>query len=87
MKFPTHPGAAVVLLVALMLSFGAAPAWAGGGHAHGDAPVAAAGSALPRFAAVSELFELVGVIDGRKLTLYLDRSLSNCFGASSTCSE
>ena len=77
MKFPTHPGAAALLLVALMLSFGAAPAWAAGGHEHGDAPVAAAGSALPRFAAVSELFELVGVIDGRKLTLYLDHSATN----------
>ncbi len=28
---------------------------------------------LPRFTAVSELFELVGVLDGRRLTLYLDR--------------
>ena len=33
----------------------------------------AAGTALPRFAAVSETFELVGVLDGKQVTLYLDR--------------
>lgn len=42
------------------------------GHNH-DAPTAAAGLALPRFAAVSESFELVGVINGKQLALYLDR--------------
>jgi hypothetical protein len=54
------------------------PAWAGPGHdhSHDDAP-AAIGPALPRFAATSELFELVGVLDGRKLTLFLDHAESN----------
>lgn len=42
------------------------------GHDH-DAPAAASGPALPRFAAVSEAFELVGVVSGKQLTLYLDR--------------
>ncbi|ENO87891.1 hypothetical protein [Thauera linaloolentis] len=55
----------------------AAPAAAGPGHDHGDAPAALAGPALPRFAAASELFELVGVIDGRHLTVYLDRFADN----------
>lgn len=49
------------------------PAWAGEGHDHGDAAPAAAGQALPRFSAVSEAFELVGVLSGKQITLYLDR--------------
>lgn len=48
-------------------------ALAGDGHDHGEAPAAVAGPALPRFAAESETFELVGVVDGSQLTLYLDR--------------
>lgn len=46
------------------------PAWASDDH--DEAPVAAAGPALPRFAAVSELFELVGVLNAKQITLYLD---------------
>ena len=53
------------------------PAFAGEGHEHGDAPAAPTGPALPRFAAVSETFELVGVLDGRQITLYLDRTEDN----------
>jgi hypothetical protein len=45
------------------------------GHDHGAA--APTGQALPRFAAVSELFELVGVLEGKHLTLYLDRAADN----------
>lgn len=52
----------------------AAPlAWAGDGHDHGEAPASSASPASPRFAAVSETFELVGVVNGKQLTLYLDR--------------
>ena len=52
----------------------AAPlAWAGDGHYHGEAPASSAGPAAPRFAATSETFELVGVVNGKQLTLYLDR--------------
>jgi hypothetical protein len=47
------------------------------GHDHGPAPMAAAGSGPPRFAAVSETFELVGVLSGNVLTLYLDRADDN----------
>lgn len=55
-----------------------APAWAGPGHDHGDeAPASASGPALPRFAAQSELFELVGVLEGKQLTLFLDLARSN----------
>jgi hypothetical protein len=63
------------LLVAALLC---APATrAGEGHDHGDAAPAPAGEALPRFTAVSETFELVGVLSGKELTLYLDRYADN----------
>ena len=52
-------------------------AWAGEGHDHGDAPASTTGTALPRFTAVSETLELVGALDGRQLTLYLDRYADN----------
>lgn len=60
--------AGTVLLPALV--------WAHDGHTHDEAP-AAVGTALPRFVATSEAFELVGVLDGRRLTLYLDRTTDN----------
>ena len=62
------------LLLALALS---SAALAGPGHDHGDAPPTASGPSLPRFAASSDLFELVGVLDGRTLTLYLDQADTN----------
>ena len=65
-----------VLCAALLLLAGA-PARADAGHDHGDAPAAPAGPALPRFTAVSDTFELVGVLDGKLLTLYLDRFADN----------
>lgn len=65
-----RPLAAGLLLGALWMA--TIPAQAGEGHDHGEAPAAAAGSALPRFSAGSELFELVGVLNGKQLTLYLD---------------
>ena len=63
-------GAALAILAAV-------PAVASEGHDHGDAPASGAGAALPRFSAVSDLFELVGVVNGRQLTLYLDHAASN----------
>ena len=71
----THPLAALGLAALLLVA--GMPALAGEGHDHGDAAPAAAGTALPRFAAVSETFELVGVLDGKQLTLYLDRFADN----------
>ena len=67
----------MALAVAAMLLGVAPQVTADAGHDHGDAPTAAAGPALPRFAAVSELFELVGVVKGNKVTLYLDRFADN----------
>lgn len=62
----------------LALVLGLVPSWAlaGDGHDHGEAP-AASSPALPRFAATSDLFELVGVLDGQKLALYLDHAGDN----------
>ncbi|MCZ8099948.1 MAG: hypothetical protein O9972_18785 [Burkholderiales bacterium] len=65
-------GAAFTLALAI-----AAPAYAGPGHDHGDAPAAAPGTASPRFEAVSDMFELVGVLNGKQITLYLDRVADN----------
>lgn len=67
---------AALSLAALLLGAGM-PAFAGKGHDHGDAAPAATGVALPRFTAVSETFELVGVLDGKQVTLYLDRFADN----------
>lgn len=63
-------------LTVLVLGF-TPSAWAGPGHDHGDAPATSDGAASPRFAAVSESFELVGILQGKQLTLYLDRSADN----------
>jgi len=68
MNLPCTPAA----VLAALLMF-ATPAWSGEGHDHGDAAPAAAGQALPRFTAESETFELVGVLSGKQITLYLDR--------------
>jgi hypothetical protein len=62
-----------VLGWAAWIALAAPLAWAGDGHDHGEAPAASAGPASPRFAATSETFELVGVVNGRQLTLYVDR--------------
>lgn len=73
MRLPSFM-AALSVFVALLLP---PLARAGDGHDHGDAAPAATGPALPRFAAVSELFELVGVLNGKQITLYLDRAADN----------
>lgn len=69
------PRTALAIAVFLLATGGAASA--GEGHDHGSEAPAAAGQALPRFTAVSEAFELVGVLSGKQLTLYLDRHADN----------
>lgn len=64
-------------LAALALALGLAMPAAHAHEGHDDGPAAAPANAAPRFAAASELFELVGVIDGRRLTLYLDHAADN----------
>lgn len=64
-------------LLALLLVAASICSQAGEGHDHGDAPMAAAGPAKPRFSATSETFELVGVVNGTHITLYLDHAADN----------
>lgn len=52
-------------------------AYAHDGHDHGDTPAPVTGDIAPRFEARSELFELVGVLRGTELVLYLDRAADN----------
>jgi hypothetical protein len=70
-----------ILMAALLAAFLAllpAVARAADDHGHDhDTPAAADAAALPRFAAVSEAFELVGILNGKRLTLYLDRMPDN----------
>jgi hypothetical protein len=56
----------------LFLSFISPQAFSGEGHSHGEAPAAAQGANMPRFYAISEDFELVGVVSHKQLILYLD---------------
>lgn len=73
----THSHTLLSWSLATLLASAAPTTLAGPGHDHGDAPVTTAGPALPRFAATSELFELVGIVDGPHLTLYLDHFADN----------
>lgn len=66
---------AALALTACLLAAG--PVAAGEGHDHGPAAPTTTGPSLPRFTAVSELFELVGVLNGKQVTLYLDRFADN----------
>ena len=64
-------------LLAVLLATASVCSWAGEGHGHGEAPAAAGGPAKPRFTATSEAFELVGVVNGKNITLYLDHAADN----------
>ncbi len=65
------------IFLALMFTPLSPLALAGPGHDHGDTAPQITGSALPRFTATSEDFELVGIINGKLVTLYLDRFKDN----------
>ena len=69
--FGALTGILAALLVPLVLS-----ARAHEDHDHGPAE-AIAGQLAPRVAARSELFELVGILRGERLVIYLDRFASN----------
>lgn len=66
----------VALLLLSSTLFSPAPL-AGPGHDHGQTATPSSGSALPRFTATSEAFELVGILNDRVLALYLDRFEDN----------
>jgi hypothetical protein len=47
-------------------------ALAGAGHDHGDEKPSAGASASPRFYAISDTFELTGILNDKSIKLYLD---------------
>lgn len=62
------------LPAALLLAFaGPAPAHEGHDHAEAATPAVDTAPARPRLVATGDAFELVGSLDGRRLTLWLDR--------------
>ena len=68
--------AAILMLAGVVSPLHAGPGHSGDeGHSH-DAP-AAASSQSPRFIATSENFQLVGILKGGRITLYLDREADN----------
>lgn len=70
--------ACVVACSAASLCYPPSVAFADAGHDHGGGEAASsARPGPPRFAATSELFELVGIVDGRRLRLFLDRTATN----------
>lgn len=75
-----NPQAMKMALTARILSFLVLligwPALAHEGHDHGDAPAAAV-QALPRVQSRSDVFELVAVASGHKLTIYLSDFKTN----------
>ena len=64
-------------LLGLLMAASSLCSMADEGHDHGDAPTVAAVPAKPRFTATSEAFELVGVVNGKAITLYLDHTADN----------
>lgn len=66
-----------LLLVSLVSLLLPALSTAGPGHDHGDAAVATAAPASPRFSAITELFEVVGIVERDHLAVYVDRFDTN----------
>src|SRR5215470_18309489 len=68
----------LLLLACLSLaSSWAAPAPAHEGHEHEPPPAAATAVNRPRLVTQSEIYELVAVLEGERLTIYLDRFEDN----------
>ena len=63
--------------MALIFTLLSPMAIAGAGHDHAEAAPKTQGTALPRFVAVSEDLEMVGIVNGKQLTIYLDRFTDN----------
>src|SRR5262245_9440661 len=64
-----------VAAAALLLVAGPAPAHEG--HDHAPAPAAGGAPASPRVVATSEKYQLVGIVEGEVLVVYLDRMEDN----------
>lgn len=70
---------AALFCAAIYLLLGSLTAIAHEGHSHDDdsAKAALAASAYPRTAAQSDLYEIVGIVKDRRLTIYIDRFATN----------
>jgi membrane fusion protein, heavy metal efflux system len=79
MNFFPYPLSVLVLLTSLGLAVIAPPAvLAGPGHSHAEsAPAQAAGPVTHRIQAHSEAFELVGIVEAKTLSLFLDEYATN----------
>lgn len=66
-----------IFTIFVTLALVAANAIAGPGHDHGHDAPAAAGVASPRFAAASDLFEVVGILNAKTLSVFVDRFDTN----------
>lgn len=69
--------AVLIVIFSVVLNTFFCYAWAGEGHDHGEAPTAATGTAAPRLTSHSDLFELVGMVEGNEMKIYLDRFATN----------
>ena len=67
----------VATFMALIFTLLSPMAIASAGHEHGEATPQTQGTSLPRFVAVSEDLEIVGIVNGKQLTIYLDRFKDN----------
>ena len=67
----------VATFMALIFTLLSPMAIAGAGHNHAEAAPKTQGTALPRFVAFSEDLEMVGIVNGKQLTIYLDRFTDN----------
>ncbi len=62
---------------AVLFALAGTPVFAGDGHDHGEASSPKVEAVSPRFTAMSESFELVGVVNGKQIKVYLDRFADN----------
>lgn len=65
------------VLILVACAFASSASNAGPGHDHGDETPATSATVAPRVEAASDLFEVVGIVDGPTMTVFLDRAASN----------
>lgn len=70
-------GRAAALAMLILATCLAVPAVAGGDHAHEPPPASATAPGTSRVAMQSDLYQVVGILKGDRLTLYVDRSEDN----------
>ncbi len=75
--WPRSPPRGVVAALLLAILVTTSLSLAGPGHDHGPAPAGATAPASPRVTATSDAFELVGIVEGEVLVVYLDRFATN----------